>query len=168
MNCKQDIDILTIPRGNPFLIHLCRANVAPSNPEDVTFDDVIGVEAFLTTPMGARTPVEWKTEDGDLLVLCPSDLKLTTYGIELTGTYESHPWRWKCRKAFRIVDTNCESSVQGMESFSPDTYYFKDILEPIIDGDTLVLISEGHATLSEDGTLTITLIEDKISEIIKS
>ena len=67
-----------------------------------------------------------------------------------------------------IVDTNCESSVQGMESFSPDTYYFKDILEPIIDGDTLVLISEGHATLSEDGTLTISLIEDKISGIKKS
>ena len=168
MNCNKDIDILTIPRGNPFRIHLCRANVAPNNPEDVTFGDVVGLDANLTTPMGARTPVEWKTEDGDLLVLCPSDLKLTTYGIELTGTYESHPWRWKCTRAFRIVDTNCESSVQGMESFSPDTYYFKDILEPIIDGDTLVLISEGHATLSEDGTLTITLIEDKISEIIKS
>lgn len=165
MNCNHNSQLLNIPSGNNFRIHLCRANVAPSNPEDVTFEDVCGLEACLTTPMGVRIPVETEVQDGDLLVSCPADLKLTTYGIELTGTYESHPWRWKHSKVFRIVDDNCESNVQGMESFSPETYFFNDILEPIIDCDTLVLITEGHATLSEDGTLTITLIEDKISEI---
>lgn len=154
MNCKQDIDILTIPRGNPFLIHLCRKDVAPNNPDDVDFAAIEGLKCYITTPMGARVSVETKVENGDLLLSIPADLRLTTYGIELVGEYSGFPWRWKCGKAFRISDTNCESSVQGMESFAPETYYIFDTLEFEIVGDTLHIYTDGHASL-DNGTLSL-------------
>ena len=154
MNCKQDIDILTIPRGNPFLIHLCRKDVAPNNPDNVDFTAIDGLRCYITTPMGARVSAETKVENGDLLLSIPADLRLTTYGIELVGEYNDFPWRWKCGKAFRISDTNCESSVQGMESFAPETYYLFDTLEFEIVGDTLHIYTDGHASL-DNGTLSL-------------
>lgn len=154
MNCKQDIDILTIPRGNPFLIHLCRKDVAPNNPDDVDFSAIDGMKCYITTPMGARVSVETKVENGDLLLSCPADLRLTTYGIELVGEYNGFPWRYKRTKAFRIVDSNCESSVQGMESFGVETYYLNDALTFEIEGDTLHIYTDGHASL-DGGTLSL-------------
>ena len=154
MNCNQNIDILTIPRGNPFLIHLCRKDVAPNNPDDVDFSAIDGLRCYITTPMGARVSVETKVENGDLLLSIPADLRLTAYGIELVGSYNGFHWRWKCGKAFRISDTNCESSVQGMESFAPETYYLFDTLEFEIVGDTLHIYTDGHASL-DNGTLSL-------------
>lgn len=154
MNCKQDIDILTIPRGNPFLIHLCRKDVAPNNPDDVDFSSIDGLRCYITTPMGARIGIPHEVENGDLFLAIPADLRMTTYGIELVGTYNGFPWRWKCGKAFRISDTNCESSVQGMESFAPETYYLFDTLEFEIVGDTLHIYTDGHASL-DNGTLSL-------------
>lgn len=154
MNCNKDFDILTIPRGNPFRIHLCRKDIAPNNPDDVDFAAIEGLTVYITTPMGARVSVTATVEDGDLMLDIPANLKLTTYGIELVGTYNGHSWRWKCGKAFRISDTNCESSVQGMESFAPDTYYLFDTLDFEIEGDTLHIYTDGHASL-DNGTLTL-------------
>jgi len=155
MNCNQQTDLLTIPRGNPFHLHVCRANVAPANPDEVTFADIEGLRAYVSTPLGMRTEVATAVaDDGDLIVACPETLRLTTYALEITGMYNAHPWRWKCGAAFRIADTNCESSVQGMESFEPDTYYLNDTLEFEIVGDTLHIYTDGHASL-DNGTLAL-------------
>lgn len=150
MNCKQDIDILTIPRGNPFLIHLCRKDVAPNNPDDVDFSSIDGLRCYITTPMGARIGIPHEVENGDLFLAIPADLRLTTYGIELVGEYNGFPWRWKCGKAFRISDTNCESSVQGMESFAPETYYLWDVADVSFEGDAVIFASEGHVYFDGD------------------
>lgn len=154
MNCIKNFDILTIPRGNPFRIHLCRKDVAPNNPDDVDFTAIDGLRCYITTPMGARVEIPHEVENGDLFLAIPADLRLTTYGIELVGEYNGFPWRWKCGKAFRISDTNCESSVQGMESFAPETYYLFDTLEFEIVGDTLHIYTDGHASL-DGGTLSL-------------
>ena len=150
MNCNQNIDILTIPRGNPFLIHLCRKDVAPNNPDDVDFTAIDGLRCYITTPMGARVSVETKVENGDLLLSIPADLRLTTYGIELVGEYEDFPWRYKRRNAFRISDTNCESSVQGMESFGVETYYIGDVVDVYFEYDSVIFASEGHVYFEGD------------------
>lgn len=153
---KCDCNILSIPYGNPFRIHLCRADIVPNNPDSIDFTDLDAgsLRAYITTIMGARISVDVVVENGDLLLTIPEDTRRATYGIELTGTYQSHPWRWKCGKAFRISDTNCESSVQGMESFAPETYYLFDTLEFEIVGDTLHIYTDGHASL-DNGTLSL-------------
>lgn len=153
---KCDCNILSIPYGNPFRIHLCRADIVPNNPDSIDFDDLDAgsLRAYITTIMGARISVDVEVDNGDLLITIPEDTRRATYGIELTGTYQSHPWRWKCGKAFRISDTNCESSVQGMESFAPETYYLFDTLEFEIVGDTLHIYTDGHASL-DDSTLSL-------------
>lgn len=153
---KCDCNILSIPYGNPFRIHLCRSDIVPNNPDSIDFDDLDegSLRAYITTIMGARISVDVEVDNGDLLLTIPEDTRRATYGIELTGTYQSHHWRWKCGKAFRISDTNCESSVQGMESFAPETYYLFDTLEFEIVGDTLHIYTDGHASL-DNGTLSL-------------
>lgn len=151
MNCNRQTDLLTIPRGNPFRLHVCRANVAPANPEGVTFADIEGLRAFVSTPLGMKTEAETEVaDDGDLIVTCPATLRITTYALELTGAYNAHPWRWKCGAAFRIADTNCESSVQGMESFEPDTYFLWDVVDLSFEGDAVAFASEGHVCFEGD------------------
>ena len=153
---KCDCNILSIPYGNPFRIHLCRADIVPNNPDSIDFDDLDAgsLRAYITTIMGARISVDVEVDNGDLLLTIPEDTRRATYGIELTGTYQSHHWRWKCGKAFCISDTNCESSMQGMESFAPETYYLFDTLEFEIVGDTLHIYTDGHASL-DNGTLSL-------------
>lgn len=151
MNCKRDNE-LVIPRGNDFKIHICLADVVPSAPSDKTFTDVDNLQAYIVRFPGVRTSVGYElTETGDLLILVPAEVQLPTkYGIELTGTYNGNAWRFKCVKVFRLSDSNCESNVQGMETFGVETYYFKDVLWVDVSGDTLDIISDGHAWIDGD------------------
>ena len=153
---KCDCNLLSIPYGNPFRIHLCRTDIVPNNPDSIDFYDLDAgsLRAYITTIMGARISVDIEVDNGDLLLTIPENTRRATYGIEITGTYQSHLWRWKCGKAFRISDTNCESSVQGMESFMPETYYLFNTLEFEIVGDTLHIYTDGHASL-DNGTLSL-------------
>lgn len=133
-------------------MHLCLADVAPSNPSGVTFADVEGLQVYIVRFPGIRTEVPSEvTENGDLIVSVPATVQLPTrYEIELTGTYNGNAWRFKCNKTFRIADSNCESTVQGMETFAPETYYFKDVLLFEFNGATLDIISDGHAWIDGD------------------
>ena len=155
MSCRKDSDILTIPYGNPFNIHLCRSDIAPANPSSITLEDIIDLRAFVVTPLGTRKEVPYKiTTSGDIVLTFPSNLWVTSYSILLSGSHDSHPWRWKRQRAFRIADSSCDSTVQGMESVSPETYYLNDTLTFEIEGDTLHIFSDGHASL-EGGTLAL-------------
>lgn len=158
MNCNKDI--LTIPRGNGFKLHICLSDVAPSNPNGVTFSDVEGMEAYIVRFLDERTSVAYDiTDSGDLLLDVPSDaLAASLYGIELTGAYNGQPWRFKCAAAFRITDSNCVSSAQGMETFGTETYYIRDVLVFEEEDNTLAIMTEGHASLDND-TLTLQATE---------
>lgn len=153
---KCDCNILTAPYGNPFRIHLCRADIVPNNPSSIDFDDLDAgsLRAYITTILGARISVNVEVDDGDLLLTIQENMGRATYGIEITGTYQSHPWRWKCGKAFRIADTNCESSVQDMETFGVETYYLHDVLWVEVVDDIMHFTSEGHAVIANN-TLTL-------------
>lgn len=159
-NCKRMEDVLQIPNGNDFGIALCRDNIAPANPADVTFADIEGLEAYITRSIGAALVEHEVMDNGDLLLHISADnLVCTTYGIEIKGLYNGHNWRWKTSTAFRICDTNCTSSVQGNESFAPEIYYLRDLLSAdIIDngeGETLELITHGAARM-DGGEIIIT------------
>ena len=125
MNCNCNCGhILCAPYGNPFKIAICRSNVAPGNPDNITFADIDDLRVEITRIIRNKHVQHEVMENGDLLIDIPvSAQSRTTFGILMTGTYNGHPWRWKCGRAFRISDTNCESSVQGMESFGVETYY---------------------------------------------
>jgi hypothetical protein len=154
MNCKKEI--LTIPRGNDFRIHLCLADVTPSAPDGVTFADIEGMQAYLVRFPNIRYDIGYElTDNGDIRIIVPADAQICTkYGIEMVGTYEGQSWRFKCSDAFRIADSNCESSVQGMETFGEEVYYIFDTLEFEIVGDTLHIYTDGHASLA-NGTLSL-------------
>ena len=157
MNCNKEI--LTIPRGNDFRLHLCLADVAPSN-QGVTFADVVGLQAYIVRFLDERTSVVYDiTDSGDLLLNVHSDaLAASLYGIELVGTYNGEPWRYKCAAAFRVTDSNCASTAQGMETFGTETYYIRDVLVFEEEDDTLAIMTEGHASLDND-TLTLQATE---------
>jgi len=156
MNCNCNCGhILRVPYGNPFRIAICRNNVAPGNPDNVTFADIDNLRVEITRIMRNKHVQHEVMENGDLLIDMPvSAQSRTTYGILMTGIYQGHPWRWKASKVFSIVDENADSSMEGMESFDVETYYVWDSLDFDIENDTLEIISDGHADIV-DGVLML-------------
>lgn len=97
----------------------------------------------------------WETNGKDIIITVPAELqKCTVYAIEVTGTHQGRPFRWKTRGLFRIVETHCESSVQGMETFGTEDYYLLDELWVGEKDDAMIFTSHGHVRM-EDGTLDI-------------
>ena len=164
-------DILRIPYGNPFRIHLCCKNIVPSEDNEVTFADITDLVAVLKRFPDFHTDVDYElTDEGDMLITLPAGmLEKSLYSLELTGQYDGQPWRWKALPIFRIVDANACGNVQGMETFGEETYYLDDTLEVEMDGDTLILTTHGLATL-DDGVVTLqsgnTVDIDKIKKSV--
>ena len=150
-NCGH---ILRVPYGNPFKLAICRDNVAPGNPENITFADIDNLCVEITRIMRNRSVDHEVMENGDLLIDMPvSKQSRTTYGILMTGTYQGHPWRWKASKVFSIVDDNADSSMEGMESFGVETYYIWDILDVEVSGDTMTFITHAHADIANEALM---------------
>ena len=105
--------MLRVPYGNPFKLAICRDNVAPGNPEDITFADIDDLHVELVRLLLNKTVQHEVMENGDLLLDIPVSVQhKTTFGLLMTGTYQGHPWRWKASKVFALVDENAESSVR--------------------------------------------------------
>lgn len=155
MNCKCNQHILTIPRGNPFRIFVCCNAVVP-NQEEADFHDVADLKAYISRFPGQHTEVEYEISgSSDIILNMPADIQIcTTYGIELGGTYNGSPWRWKAADAFKIVDSNDEANMQGLETFGVETYYLRDVLFVEAVDDTMFFTTHGHASISND-TLTL-------------
>jgi hypothetical protein len=153
MQCTCN-DILRIPEGNGFRIGICRSNVAPANDTALTFQDIDNIQVSLTWIMG-KVPVSYQiTQCGDIIVIGKPFLQKETYGIEIIGTYNGQPLRWKERRVFRIVDDNSQASMQQLETFGADIYWLSDILEVDTEGDTMIFTTHAHASLDND-TLTL-------------
>ena len=150
--CKQ---ILAIPMGNPFRLFLCINRIVPGEG-NADFAEVDDLKAYITSYLGKKTEVEYEISGGtDIILSIPAEeQRCTLYGIEFSGTHDGSPWRYKARNAFRIVDSNCESSVHGLETFGTETYYLMDVMlfEPV--DDTMYITTHGHASIKGD-TLTL-------------
>lgn len=151
-----DKDILRVPYGNDFRVHICYKNVVPSEEEGVSFGEITDLVVVLTRFPNYSTPVDYElTDEGDIIITLPGNMLVKSlYSLEMTGTYDGHPWRWKALPLFRIVDINACDNVHGLETFGEETYYVDDTLEAEIEGDTLTLTTHGHASL-QGGVLTL-------------
>ena len=98
----------------------------------------------------------WETDGKDIIITVPAEMqKCTVYAIEVTGTHQGRPFRWKTKGLFRIVETHCESSVQGMEAFGTEDYYLLDELWVGDDDEgSMIFTTHGHVKM-DDGTLDI-------------
>ena len=147
-------DILKIPRGNPFKMHLCPQRIAPAQ-QDASFFDIADLSVRLTRYNWDGIDAEFDyTEDGDIIIQVPPTLKCVTYGIELKGTYNGEPWRWADCYVFCVTECSPCSNMQGFESFDVETYYIYDDIIPTYDkeNEALVLNTHAHAWV-EDGAL---------------
>lgn len=151
--CKCN-NTLRIPYGNPFQLCICRSNVAPGNPDDITFADIDDLQVTLTRIVGDIPVTHEVMGNGDLMIIGEATLPATAYGIMMTGTYNGHPWRWRTRRVFSIVLYNADSSDEPSETFDVETYYIDDILNVEVSGDTMTFITHGHADM-DDGNLIL-------------
>ena len=151
--CKCN-NTLRIPYGNPFRLCICRSNVAPGNPDDITFADIDDLQVTLTRIVGDIPVAHEVMDNGDLMIIGEATLPATAYGIMMTGTYKGHPWRWRARRVFSIVLYNADSSDEPSETFDVETYYIDDILDVEVSGDTMTFITHGHADM-DDGDLIL-------------
>lgn len=147
--------MLRIPYGNDFRIGICRSNVVPGSPDDVTFADVEDLHLRIVSTLGVRTEMQYTIpENGDILFAVPVAVQRKTgYSIEMNGIFNGHPWRWKAKNVFCIVDSNCDSTVQGMETFGVETYYLDDLLDVEVEGDTMTFVTHGHADMGNDSLM---------------
>ena len=144
MNCKKQ-DILKIPKGNDFKLHICPQRIVPRQ-ENPSFYSIDNLAVYLTRRQ-QTLPVSYKlTEDGDILIYITSDdaKQCSVYGIQLTGTYNGETWTWSDCEAFQIVDCNPCSNTTQMETFAADTYDLYDDATPSLDDETLSLETHGH------------------------
>lgn len=150
--CGSD-EMLSIPRGNDFRLHLCGLDVVPG-AKDADFEDIEGLKAHVVSWLVRRDEVEMTTNGTDIIITVAAEIqRCTVYGIELTGTHDGHPWRWKAEKVFRIVDSNCEASEQPMETFGVETYYVRDVVWVEFEGETMTLYSDGHVHFEGDALI---------------
>ena len=140
--CKCN-NTLRIPYGNPFRLCICRSNVAPGNPDNITFADIDDLQVTLTRIVGDIPVTHEVMDNGDLMIIGDATLPATAYGIMMTGTYNGHPWRWRARRVFSIVLYNADSSDEPSETFDVE-----------VSGDTMTFITHGHAKM-DNGTLDI-------------
>lgn len=149
-------DILRVPYGNDFRLHICYKNVVPSEEDGISFADIEDMVVVLKRFPDNNTSVDYElTDEGDVMITLPSGmLAKSLYSLEMTGQYDGHPWRWKALPLFRIVDANACDNVHGMETFGEETYFVDDTLEAEIEGDTLTLTTHGLASL-DNGVLTM-------------
>lgn len=172
-------EIISIPRGNDFRVHVCCLDVVTGMMDkDIDLGEVEDMRVYLVTWLGRRWEAEhlsptlpegegddlpgedgrltWETDGKDIIITVPAEMqKCTVYAIEVTGTYQGRPFRWKTRGLFRIVETHCESSVQGMETFGTEDYYLLDELWVGEDDEgSMIFTSHGHVKM-ENGTLDI-------------
>ena len=139
-----------------------RENPTPALPEGEG-DDLPGVASESGTegeePKSALSEdsqgLTWETDGKDIIITVPAEVqKCTVYAIEVTGTIQGRAFRWRTKGVFRIVETHCESSVQGMETFGTEDYYLLDELWVGEEDDAMIFTSHGHVNL-ENGTLDI-------------
>ena len=155
-------DLINIPKGNAFNLHVCPQRIAPKQ-ENASFNDITDFSVSVTRQGYETISVPFtRTEDGDLIAHCPANLKCVTYGLEISGKYEGNNWRWADCSIFRIVECNPASNVWGMESFAPETYYIYDGIIPSSDGESLVLDTHTHAWA--EGT-TLHLMSSEETEV---
>lgn len=152
MNCNcNKKEILSIPRGNPFRLHICGLDIVPGDP-DATFANVGDMNVYIVSFPNVRTEVEFEAISPDIILTVPIEVqRRAIYGIEVTGIYNGHPWRWKTKEiVFRIVDSNCDASEQGMETFGVETYYLRDVVWVEFEDDIMTLYSDGHVRFEEE------------------
>ena len=148
-NCNKN-EILTIPWGNPFRLFVCGDDIMPGKP-DAVLSEVSDIRAYIVCRPNLRTEVAYEIDGSDIILTVPRDKQLrTTYCIEITGTYNGLPWRWRTMPVFRIAKTNCEATMQGLETFGTETYYLRDVVWVIFDGPTMALISHGHVQIYDE------------------
>lgn len=149
-------DILDIPRGNDFRLHICPRRIARAE-KTATFNDIDGLAATVTRAYREIPCTYELTENGDIIVKVKAASLWQTvgeavYGVAVSGQYNGDAWRWHDCSVFRIVECNPCSDVQAMESFSADTYFIYDDIVPTIKDDALDLDTHGHAWM-EGGIL---------------
>lgn len=170
MNCYEnknqcgEREVISIPRGNDFMLYLCGLEIVPGMA-DMDFGDVENLKIYVTS-FGKREEVTYQTDNGkDVILFVSADIqRCTKYGLEMEGTYEGHRWRWKCGNAFRIVDSNCEASDNAFETFGVETYYVRDVVWVEFEGETMTLYSDGHVRFEGDA-LILQDTEDTTFEI---
>lgn len=145
-------------------MHLCGLDMVQGDP-DATFANVGDMNVYIVSYPNIRTEVENEAIGPDIILTVPAEVqRCTIYGIEVTGIYNGHPWRWKFGHAFRIVDTNCEANMQPMETFGVETYYLRDVVWVEFEDETMTLYSDGHVSIHDD-VLELQDTEDTTFEI---
>ena len=142
-------EILRVPRGNDFRLRLTPKAVAPAGAQD--FRDIGNLAACLVKGYSSqKIPCDYTlTSAGDILIEISGTQSCTTYGIELTGTYEGAAWRYKDCKVFRIVDCNHDSNVTDWETFAPEEYVIEVNLLTSIN-ETIVDVTQAEYDAMEE------------------
>lgn len=145
-------EILRVPWGNDFRVHICYKNCVPAEEEGVSFADIEDLSVELVRFPDQRIPASYTlTDEGDIVVDVKKTVTVKTlYSVEASGTYQGHPWRWKSRPLFRLVDANKCGNVGGMETFGEDIYYVDDTFSAEVDGETMTIYTHGLAGITSE------------------
>ena len=123
MECKcDDKDMLKIVRGNAFAIEL---KVEAKRLDGTTvedFDLATAEATLLVRHNDTSTEYEYLLASKNVVTVNFESLQLGWYGMEMSGSYDGQPWRWRVDDVFQIVETNAKANVPAWSILTDSTY----------------------------------------------
>jgi hypothetical protein len=135
MNCDNNKNQeLRIVRGNAFAIRLTVSAVHIDGTPVENFVLADAEAVLKVMHLDAKTPKEFLIIGNDAIISFGGDLSLGWYGFEMTGTFNSKPWRWCVPQVFQVVETNAKANIPAWAVLTEETYAITGVMT-ITSGD---------------------------------
>ena len=85
---------------------------------------------------GQKTAKEFVIDGNNAIISFDGTELLGWYGLEMSGTFESAPWRFAVVQVFQIVETNEKANVPSWTILTDQTYFVEGVLTLYANGAT--------------------------------
>lgn len=127
---------LRIVRGNAFNVKIQVEAIRLDGTKVDNFNLAEANAQLKVWHAGQKTAKEFVI-DGNSAIISFADTELLGwYGLEMSGTFESAPWRFAVTQVFQIVETNEKANVPAWTFLTDDTYFVEGVLTLYANGAT--------------------------------
>ncbi|MBR2016485.1 MAG: hypothetical protein IKA00_04180 [Prevotella sp.] len=127
---------LRIVRGNAFNIKIQVEAVRLDGTKVDNFNLAEANAQLKVWHAGQKTAREFVIDGNNAIISFDGTEMLGWYGLEMSGTFESAPWRFAVVQVFQIVETNEKANVPSWTILTDQTYFVEGVLTLYANGAT--------------------------------
>lgn len=127
---------LRIVRGNAFNIKIQVEAIRLDGTKVDNFNLAESSPQLKVWHAGQKTDKEFVIDGNNAIISFDGTELLGWYGLEMSGTFESAPWRFAVVQVFQIVETNEKANVPSWTILTDSTYFVEGVLTLYANGAT--------------------------------